>query len=186
MECCGIFRQLQAKRHRQRMLQPARHHRSVTMFARKLRKPFDRALEIRKQHVDSGAQGQHGGGIDHVLAGGAPMHIARGLGVGRGNLGGERLHQGNCEIAGAGRRLSKSGKFDELTLQALAIRSTARSGMTPQAASARASAPSKSSIFCKNVASAQTARIAELDSIGASRGKGRCSCAFSNSVPPCE
>src|SRR4029453_19347279 len=44
-------------------------------------------------------------------------------------------------------------------------------GITPSAASARASAASKSSMFCRVAASSQTARIAALDSIGASRGE---------------
>src|SRR6202035_2869761 len=56
-------------------------------------------------------------------------------------------------------------------LQAARIGSTALFGMTPVAASARASAASKSSMFCKVAASSQTARMAALDSIGASRGE---------------
>jgi hypothetical protein len=42
--------------------------------------------------------------------------------------------------------------------------------MMPMAASARASAASKSSMFCRHATSSQIARIAALDSIGASRG----------------
>jgi hypothetical protein len=43
--------------------------------------------------------------------------------------------------------------------------------MTPVAASARASAASKSSMFRRYDASSQTARMAALESIGASRGE---------------
>src|SRR5581483_7194908 len=66
---------------------------------------------------------------------------------------------------------ARSAKSKASALQALPIGATARFGMTPVAASARASAASKSSMFCNVAASSQTARMAALDSIGASRGE---------------
>jgi hypothetical protein len=42
--------------------------------------------------------------------------------------------------------------------------------MTPVAASARASAASKSSIFWRHATSSHTARMAALDSMGANKG----------------
>jgi hypothetical protein len=47
----------------------------------------------------------------------------------------------------------------------------ADAGITAVAASARARAASKSSMFCRVDRSSQTARMAALDSIGASRGE---------------
>jgi len=52
------------------------------------------------------------GGIDHVLAGGAPVHIARRIDVGLGDIGGERLDEGDREIAGARRGLGQGGKVN--------------------------------------------------------------------------
>ena len=120
MQGGGIFRELQAERHRQRMLQPgARDHRRVAMLPRQPGKACDGAIEIRQQRIDGGAQSQHGGGVDHVLAGGAPMHIARGLGVGPGDLGGERLDEGDGEIAGARRGLGQCRKIERFGLAGL-------------------------------------------------------------------
>jgi len=55
-------------------------------------------------------------------------------------------------------------------LQAFAIASAALVGMMPVAASARASAASKSSMCWRYAASSQIVRMAALDSMGASRG----------------
>ena len=75
-------------------------------------KARDGAVEVGQQRVDGGAQGQHCGGIDHVLAGGAPMHIARGIGVGLGDRGGQRLDQRDREIAGPRRGLGQGGQIE--------------------------------------------------------------------------
>ena len=108
MQRRGIFRKFQAERHRQRVLQPgARHHGRVAMFSREPGKARDGAVEIRQQRVDRGAQGQHGRGVDHVLAGGAPVHIARGVRVGLCDGSGKRLHQRDCEIAASRRGLGQ-------------------------------------------------------------------------------
>ena len=86
------------------------------------------------------------GGIDHVLAGGAPMHIARGFGVGPGDVGGQRLDQGNRKIAGFRRGFRQRGEIECPGLAGSLIGPAAAAGMTPVAASARASAASKSSM----------------------------------------
>jgi hypothetical protein len=99
------------------MLQPgARDDGGVAMLPRQLGKARDGAIEIRQQRVDGGAQGQHAGGIDHVLAGGAPMHMARGIRVGLGDLSGERLDQGDREIAGTCRGLGQISEIERACL----------------------------------------------------------------------
>ena len=60
------------------------------------------------------AQAEHGGGIDRVLAGGTPVHIARGIGVSPGDAGGECLDEGDGEVAGARRRLGQISKIERL------------------------------------------------------------------------
>ncbi len=113
MQGCGIFRELEAERHRQRMLQPgARHDRGVAVLPREPGKAGNGAADIREQHVDARAKGEHGGGVDHVLAGGAPVHIARGVRVSPGDVGGQRLDEGDGEIAGPRRGLGEGGKVE--------------------------------------------------------------------------
>jgi hypothetical protein len=55
-------------------------------------------------------------------------------------------------------------------LQAFAIGCAALAGITPSAASARANADSKSNMCWRTAASAQTARMAALEKMGARRG----------------
>ena len=109
----SIFGQLQPERHRQGMLQPRpAHHGRVTMFQRQPGKTGDGAIDVGNQRVDAGAQHQHGSGIDHVLAGGAPMHITRGLGVGLGNGSRQRLDQRDRKIAGFCRSFRQRGQIE--------------------------------------------------------------------------
>ncbi len=113
MQGGGIFGELQPERHRQRMLQPgAGDHRRVAMLARQFGKARDGAAGIGEQRVDAGAQAEHGGGVDHVLAGRAPMHVARGVGIHLGDIGGQRLDEGDREIAGPGRGLGQGGEVE--------------------------------------------------------------------------
>jgi hypothetical protein len=65
---------------------------------------------------------------------------------------------------------ARPARSNALALQARPIPSAALAGITPVAASARASAASKSSMCCRYATSSHTARIAALDNIGASRG----------------
>src|SRR4051812_33609448 len=65
---------------------------------------------------------------------------------------------------------ARAGRSNRSARQAASMAGTASPGMTPVAASARASAASKSSIDCSVARSSQTARMAALDSSGASRG----------------
>src|SRR6185312_3467561 len=62
-------------------------------------------------------------------------------------------------------------RSNDVAWQAAAIGPAALAGMTPAATSARASAASKSSICWRHATSSQMARMATLDSIGASRGE---------------
>ena len=75
-------------------------------------KARDRAAGIGQQRIDAGAQSEHGAGIDHVLAGRAPMHIARGVGIILGDICGQHLDEGDCEIAGPRRSLGERGKIE--------------------------------------------------------------------------
>jgi hypothetical protein len=109
----GIFGELETERHRQRMLQPgACHDWGVAMLPREGGKARNGAAGIRQQRIDARAQSQHGGGIDHVLAGGAPMHIARSLTICLGDVSGQRLDEGDREIAGTRRGLCQSDKVE--------------------------------------------------------------------------
>ena len=60
----------------------------------------DGLVEIGDEGVDGRPELEHQRGVDDVLAGRAPMHVARGRCVGLGDLGGERLDQRNGDIAG--------------------------------------------------------------------------------------
>ena len=109
----GVFGKLEAERHRQRMLQPgARHHDGRSMLARQFCKARDGAVDVAKQGIDARAQAQHPCGIDHVLAGRAPMHIARGLRVGFRDMGGQRFDQGNGEVARTRRGLGQASEIE--------------------------------------------------------------------------
>ena len=101
MQGGGIFRKLEAERHRQCMLQPgARHDRGLAMLLRKPGKSRSSAADVLKQHLQAFAQGEHRGSIDDILAGCAPMHIARGLSIGPCDVRGQCLDERNGEIAG--------------------------------------------------------------------------------------
>ena len=109
----GIFRELQPERHRQRMLQPgAGDHRGMAVLTRQCGKARDRAASVGEQRVDAGAQAEHGAGVDDVLAGRAPMHIARGLGIRLGDVGRQRLDQRDGEIAGPRRGVGQGGQVE--------------------------------------------------------------------------
>src|SRR5215211_7039587 len=69
--------------------------------------------------------------------------------------------------------------------QAFVIGAAALAGITPVAASARASAASKSSMFCRYATSSQTARMAALESIGARRGERSVLIARDLIIPAC-
>jgi hypothetical protein len=80
--------------------------------ARQRGKAIDRAIDVGEQHIDTGAQAEHGAGIDHVLAGRAPMHIARRLGVRLGDVGGQRLDEGDGEVAGPRGGVGQGGEVE--------------------------------------------------------------------------
>src|SRR5947207_8719505 len=65
----------------------------------------------------------------------------------------------------------RAARSNDSARHAFVIGPAASAGITPSAASARASAASKSSMFCRHATSSQIARIAALDSIGASSGE---------------
>ena len=115
MQCSRIFRQLQSEWHRQRMLQPcACDHRRLAVLDRQPNESGNGAVEIRDQGVDGSPQAQHRGGVDHVLAGRAPVHIPRGGRVGTGDLRGQHLHQRNRKISRLYRSLGKCWTVERL------------------------------------------------------------------------
>ena len=75
--------------------------------------PFFGKVVFDQNVIVYAALGEHGRAIDDVLAGGAPMHIARGFRRGLGNFCGERLHQRNGEIAGMGGSLGQGIEIDQ-------------------------------------------------------------------------
>ena len=76
----------------------ARPPRCCDAVARALRSLQCARSMSAKQRVDGRAQHQHGRGVDHVLAGGAPMHIARGIGVGLGDCAVSALTRGMARL----------------------------------------------------------------------------------------
>ena len=101
MQRSRVFRQLQSERHRQGMLQPcACDNRGLAMLNRQAGESCNRAVKIRDQGVDGGAQAQHRGGVDHILAGRAPVHVTCGGRVHTGDLRSQHFHQRNRQIAG--------------------------------------------------------------------------------------
>ena len=106
-----IARELEPERHRQRVLQPGARDRGGAAVAPGERgEGLDGAVEIGDERVDRGAQFEHQRGVDDVLAGRAPVHVARGLGIGLGDLGGERLDQRDRDVAGGDRRFAERGE----------------------------------------------------------------------------
>ena len=97
--------------------------------------PFDGAVEVGDQGIDRRAQLEHERGVDDVLAGRAPMHVARGRRIGLGDLGGERVDQRDGDIAGGDGRFAQRGEVVAFGPAASAIGSTASAGTMPTAAS---------------------------------------------------
>ena len=92
---------LQAERHRQRVLQPSPgDSRLPPVAAGELGETVDGALDIGHQRIDNGAQFEHQRGVDDVLAGRAPMHVAGGIGIDLGDFVGQRFHQRYRHVAG--------------------------------------------------------------------------------------
>ena len=69
--------------------------------------PCDGAVEVGDQGIDRRAQLEHERAVDDVLAGGAPMDVARRCRIGLGDLGGERIDQRDGDIAGGRRGLAQ-------------------------------------------------------------------------------
>ena len=101
-EIGGPTSDLLAERERRRRLQErAAERRRLAMLARERSKGGDDAIELLHDGRQRFAELQHHGGVDHVLAGGAPMDVARRLGVALGDLVGERLHHRHGERGGS-------------------------------------------------------------------------------------
>ena len=132
------------------------------MAAGERREALDREIEIEHQRVDRGAQFKHQRGVDDILAGGAPMHETGRRRVAGGDRLRQRLDHGDGDVAGGRRRLDQRRDVVVLGVAGLADDGRAGRRMTPTAASARASAPSKSSMRCSRARSLMMARIAAL------------------------
>lgn len=86
---------LEPERDRHRLLQQGTSGQAGVAFARGQRSQLGaQALQARQQQVERGAQLQYRAGVDDVLAGGAPVHPARGLRIVGGHARGQRLDQG--------------------------------------------------------------------------------------------
>jgi len=125
-------RRLQPERHRHCLLQQRTPGQTGTALG--LGQPRQRGaqdLQARPHVADGRAQLQHRAGIDDVLAGGAPVHPARGFGVARRDLRGERLHQGNGRVAGQGRRCRQRRQRVQVRAAGCFDRGERRSGNHP-------------------------------------------------------
>ncbi len=168
-----VARELEPERHRQRVLQRgARHRGGAAMAAGDRGEAVDGAVEVGDQRVDAGAQLEHQRAVDQVLGAGAPVHEAGGIGVGLGDLFGERRHQRRRDVAGAGGGLAQRREIIAFGLAGSADPVDALAGITATAASARASATSKSSMRCRWARSSTIARIAALEISGVSSEEG--------------
>jgi hypothetical protein len=74
----------------------------------------DGAVEICDEGVDPFAQLEDQCGIDHVLAGRAPMHIAGSLLVGLGDFSGQHLHQRDGNVTAGHRILGDLAEIEPL------------------------------------------------------------------------
>ena len=108
----GITRELEPERHRQRLLeQGARHGHVAAMAPGECRERLGGAIEILEQRVEHGAELEHHGCVDHVLAGRAPMNVPGRLLAALADFGGQRVDQGGGEIAGDDRALAQRRKI---------------------------------------------------------------------------
>ena len=74
------------------------------------RKARNGAVEIGRERIDGGAQIEHERGVDDVLAGGAPVDVARRLLVDLVDLRGQSLDQRDRDVAGIDRGLAEGGE----------------------------------------------------------------------------
>ena len=101
-------RNLAPERCRQRLLQPrARHYRRIAMTLRQRSKRVRQSQQIRFDQVRRLPPLQHQTGIDDVLAGGAPMHVARGVFIMLRDSGSQLLDQRDRQVACAGRGIAE-------------------------------------------------------------------------------
>jgi hypothetical protein len=142
--------------------QRARHCESAAVAPGQRREALDGEIEIEHQRIDRGAQFEHQGGVDDILAGGAPMHETRRLRVARGHRLRQRIHHGNGDVAGGGGRIHQRRDVVVFSVASLAIAAAPVAEMTPTAPSARAKALSKSSMRCRRAPSLMMARMAAL------------------------
>ena len=180
-----IAGELEPERHRQRVLQAgARHRRRCGDGVRRAsRRPSIARSRSASSASMRGAQFEHQRGVDHVLRARAPMHERGRVGVGLGDLGGERVdqRQRRCCRRRAPRPPAPRGRSARRWRRRRSDRPRRR-GITPTAASARASAASKSSMRCTRAPSSTTARMATLENIGSSRDDGASASVMSDAV----
>ena len=84
----------------------------MAVLTRQPGKARDGAVDISEQRIDAGAKAEHGAGIDDVLAGRAPMDIARRFGIHFGDVGGQRLDERDRKVAGPGGGLGQRGEVE--------------------------------------------------------------------------
>ena len=146
---------------------PARHH-GIAITIRLESQGRQQLLKQSLSGIQRPAQLEHQSGVDGVLAGGAPVNVARSLGILRFYLRRQLFHQRDGQITGSHRRLAQRGKIDCL-VAAATIGPTASGGTIPQAACACASAASKSSMPCTRCASLNQSVSGLLRSIGVNK-----------------
>jgi hypothetical protein len=87
-----------------------------------------RAGQVAQDLGDRGAKLQHERGVEHVLAGRAPVHVARRLRIGRGHARGEMTDERDGGVAGPRRLPRDRFQVEVLGPGRVANRSDARAG----------------------------------------------------------
>src|SRR5208282_282578 len=93
----------QAESRGKRLLHPsAGHDDRCSMFVDQFAENDSKQIKFRGDQIERLAQLKYAAGVDGVLTGGAPMHIAGGFFLFFGDEWSELFHQGNGEISGGG------------------------------------------------------------------------------------
>ncbi|SSL00239.1 Uncharacterised protein [Klebsiella pneumoniae] len=92
---------------------PARHH-GIAITIRLESQGRQQLLKQSLSGIQRPAQLEHQSGVDGVLAGSAPVNVARSLRISRFYLGRQLFHQRDRQVTGSHRRLAQRGKIDGL------------------------------------------------------------------------
>jgi hypothetical protein len=143
--------------HLGRLHQRARQHRRASMRSARSQQVAGQVAQAVVEQAQGLARDQHHGGVDHVLAGAAPVHVARRFLVVQRHRLGQFLHQRDGQAAGAAAGADQGGNVVQLGLADAGDGARRAGRIRPSAACARASAASKRNMPCTTAASSNTA-----------------------------